>query len=150
MLGDLLPTATAGMIDAALEVLSEAGVTAAGDDRDLVARLWAAMVSASPPPAERDLPTLLRDVRERRAARGGDPAAYACEQLPALGTTRRNPDFWSDLEVRRLVIDLHRQVTVEQARAAIAERCGQVRTPSKSALARAWQRLDLLAKRKGR
>lgn len=70
------------------------------------------------------------------------PGGYVLAFLPALGSTRRNPSFWSDLDVRRMVIATHRQMTIEEARARIASKLGADRTPSKSALARAWKRLD--------
>lgn len=70
------------------------------------------------------------------------PGGLVLTFLPAIGTTRRNPNFWSDLEVRRLVLAHHRQMTVEQSRSAIRQAVGADRTPSKSALARVWQRLD--------
>lgn len=76
-------------------------------------------------------------------------------QLPPVGSVRRNPAFWSDIEVRRLAVMSHRQMTIAEALVFISREVGNERTPSKSALARAWQRLDLLLKqrpvtRKGR
>jgi hypothetical protein len=70
------------------------------------------------------------------------PGGYVLAFLPANGTARRNPDFWNDLEVRRLALATHRQMTIEQARASIIEAVGAERCPSKSALARVWMRLD--------
>ncbi|PZU56614.1 MAG: hypothetical protein DI547_16195 [Sphingobium sp.] len=70
--------------------------------------------------------------------------------LPPLGRVHRNPAFWSDLEVRQLVVEMHRQVTINAALEIIAQRVGAERTPTKSAIARAWKRLDLLTKPKRR
>lgn len=70
------------------------------------------------------------------------PSGHVLAYLPALGTTKRNPSFWSDVEVRRLVIATHRQMTVQEALAHITAAVGPQRTPSKSALARVWKRLD--------
>lgn len=55
---------------------------------------------------------------------------------------QRRPDFWGDLEVRQMVIETHRQMTLSAARVLIENRVGRFRCPSKSALQRAWQRLD--------
>lgn len=108
--------------------------------------IWTAMIDARPAieaAESRSLSKVLRDVKTRASKRrGADELAYAVVQLPAVGSTRRNPAFWSDMEVRRLVIETHRQMTMEEARAAIAEVVGDARTPSKSALARVWLRLD--------
>lgn len=50
--------------------------------------------------------------------------------------------YWHDLEVRAMVIALHRQVTIKDAVAAIAAEVGADRAPSKSALQRMWKQLD--------
>jgi hypothetical protein len=84
-----------------------------------------------------------RAALESRSVAGGSTAlGYALAELPPLRNTRRNPDFWADLEVRQLVIECHRQMTIAQALALITSKVGGDRTPSKSALARAWIRLD--------
>jgi plasmid stability protein len=70
------------------------------------------------------------------------PGGYVLAYLPAIGSVRRNPSFWSDIEVRRLVVAHHRQMTVDEARDVIRAAVGDERTPSRSALARAWKRLD--------
>lgn len=61
--------------------------------------------------------------------------------LPPLHRTNRMPDFWPDLEVRRLVLATHRQMTIADALRLIRTRVGD-RCPTKSALARTWLRLD--------
>jgi len=70
-------------------------------------------------------------------------AATSTPSLPPINRVRRNPLFWTDSEVRDMVITLHRKVTVAQARDLVRDRFGAERTPSASALHRAWQRLDL-------
>lgn len=65
------------------------------------------------------------------------------------GDTHRYPDFWSDNEVRATIIDLHREVQIEQAHDILIERFGADRTPSTTAIHRFWQRLDELRYRRG-
>lgn len=81
---------------------------------------------------------------ETPAVAAGDmlPGGYALTYLPALGSVRRNPDFWSDAQVRALVVSTHRQMTIHEALARIKDAVGIARTPSKSALGRVWKRLD--------
>ncbi|MEL7681109.1 hypothetical protein AAG602_08075 [Citromicrobium bathyomarinum] len=55
---------------------------------------------------------------------------------------QRYSRYWLDHEVRALMISLHRQLTLSDAVAAIAEEVGPERTPSKSALQRIWKQLD--------
>jgi hypothetical protein len=69
------------------------------------------------------------------------PEVAQLTYLP-LWSSGRRPSFWADIEVRALLTRLHRQVTVEQARALCAERHGKHRTPSRSALYRYWLALD--------
>ena len=71
--------------------------------------------------------------------------APSVTHLPAPGGHHRNPNFWGDLDVRELVIATHRQMTGKDAIIHIRERVGPARTPSHSALSRAWKRLDPLA-----
>jgi hypothetical protein len=66
------------------------------------------------------------------------------------GIVNRNPKFWGDRDVREMAIALHRQVTVAEALQLIADKVGPDRTPSKSALHRAWKRMDTVARRRGR
>lgn len=54
------------------------------------------------------------------------------------------PAFWSDVEVRGLVLTTHRQMTLDEALALLIDRCGAARAPSRSALHRFWKRLDSL------
>jgi len=57
------------------------------------------------------------------------------------GSLRHKPPaFWSDLEIRGRAIKWHRQMTVREALERMQGEIG--RAPSKSALARFWQRLD--------
>lgn len=60
---------------------------------------------------------------------------------PFFGNGRR-PNFWSDADVRRFAFEAHRQMTIENFRAACAERFGPARTPSKSAISRFWLVMD--------
>ncbi|WP_337846211.1 hypothetical protein [Sphingomonas sp.] len=93
------------------------------DDRARIAAIWQAMAGV--------------DVRA---------TIRVPDMLPALGSYHRNPDFWGDVAVRELVIETHRQMTLDAARQHIAARVGAERTPTRSALARCWKRLDLLSK----
>lgn len=76
------------------------------------------------------------------------PDLHAMEAAlgPFFGNGRR-PDFWPDFEVRRLVFEAHRQMTIEQCRALCRQRFGEARTPSKSALSRFWCVVDQARKR---
>lgn len=124
-------------------VPTPAMIAAAAGANDPV-EIWAAMVAAA---SGGDFAGPIRSVRRQVNTRGSDLPAEMLKPLPTTGVAHRNPSFWSDLEVRRLVIELHRQVTVQAALAEIAAHVGPARTPSKSALARAWKRLDLTKKR---
>jgi hypothetical protein len=70
-----------------------------------------------------------------------EAAARRAATAPIWSNGRR-PAFWGDLEVRAFLTALHRQATVADVLAACARRFGAARTPSKSALARYWLRLD--------
>jgi hypothetical protein len=54
------------------------------------------------------------------------------------------PKFWHDFEVRGIVLATYRQMTIDQARGVITDKCGASRTPSRTAIGRFWQRLDRL------
>lgn len=54
----------------------------------------------------------------------------------------RRPAFWSDFDVRVLLVETHRQVALDEARHICAERYGPARTPSRSAIHRFWLALD--------
>lgn len=54
----------------------------------------------------------------------------------------RRPAFWGDKPVLMLLTDLHREVTLKEAREICSQRFGPDRTPSRSALNRFWLRLD--------
>jgi hypothetical protein len=62
----------------------------------------------------------------------------------------RRPELWSDDEVRRAAIVLHREVTIDEAREHIARTFGAERCPSRSALQRFWDVLDKSKGKKGR
>ena len=55
---------------------------------------------------------------------------------------QRYSPYWLDHEVRALMISLHRQLTLSDAVAAIAEEVGLERAPSRTALQRIWKQLD--------
>lgn len=112
--------------------------------------IWNAMLRAAPTVGETDAVASVRQLRSDVLRPGSELPSAMIAPLPSRGTTRRNPDFWADLDVRRLVIELHRQVTIKEALVEIAAHVGPARTPSKSALARAWKRLDLLNKKRSR
>ncbi|BAV64795.1 hypothetical protein [Sphingobium cloacae] len=140
---------------AIVPVIPTAAMIAAGSAESSIASIWTAMVATvdQVPDAVvvEDVLAPFRAMRVRLSApRGCDVPAETLAALPPLGRVRRNPDFWGDLEVRRLVIELHRQVTIDCALAMIEARVGAERTPSKSALGRAWKRLDLHTKSKRR
>jgi len=62
----------------------------------------------------------------------------------------RRPDFWSDFEVRHIIIALHRQIRLKEIQALISAAYGPERTPSKSAVARFWVCLDGIKRGMGR
>lgn len=57
---------------------------------------------------------------------------------------QRRPIWWHDLPVRQMVFSLHRQCTIDQARALMIEQFGKHRVPSRSSLGRAWHQFDLI------
>jgi hypothetical protein len=57
---------------------------------------------------------------------------------------QRRPKFWGDVEVRGLLLAMHRQATVDQVRERCIQALGEERTPARSAIHRFWQRLDRL------
>lgn len=59
-------------------------------------------------------------------------------------TRARRPKFWGDVEVRGLLLAMHRQATVDQVRERCIQAFGEERTPTRSAIHRFWQRLDRL------
>lgn len=128
-------------------VVPTPAMIAAADQASSPAAIWSAMVAAVSPTDSKVVP--IRSIRSQLKLRRGDLPSAILTTLPTTGVARRNPKFWTDLEVRRLVMELHRQVTVQEALAEIAAHVGEERTPSKSALARAWKRIDLLNKRNG-
>lgn len=78
------------------------------------------------------------------AARRLEPAeeqALALALAPVWANGQR-PKFWSDFDVRVLMVRTHRQMRIEEARGLCAERYGPARTPSRSALCRLWLALD--------
>lgn len=84
------------------------------------------------------LATSFTDYAKRRY---GDDYALDAARLrpPRRG---RPPAFWSDVAVREVVIATHRQMTIDEALAAIVSQFGKERAPSRSALARYWKYLD--------
>ncbi len=68
--------------------------------------------------------------------------ASAIATMPVWSNGRR-PNFWSDFEVREVLTAAHWQVTMDQVRALCASKFGAARAPSRSAIARYWQVLDL-------
>lgn len=65
----------------------------------------------------------------------------ALTYLPIWPSSKR-PRFWRDLEVRQFLLTCHRQMTIDDALAATTKRFGD-RCPSRSAIGRFWQRLDV-------
>lgn len=59
----------------------------------------------------------------------------------------RRPEFWSDVEVRRHVINRHRQMTLAELRTEMLALFGPARTPSKSAIWRVWKHMETRARR---
>lgn len=62
---------------------------------------------------------------------------------------QRLPKFWYDQPVREVVLVLHRRLTVNAALAKLVADFGSERAPSRTALHRCWQRLDLAHGRSG-
>lgn len=54
----------------------------------------------------------------------------------------RRPNFWTDISVRMMATQLHREMKLDDAREVIAAFYGADRTPSRSALQRYWKLLD--------
>lgn len=120
---------------------------AAGQGHATPDAAWRAMVAAFDPGnaiGGGDVIDTLRSMRARLSPTGCDLTPDMIDTLPAKGRAWRNPDFWGDMDVRRLAVELHRQVPVHRALALIERQVGPERTPSKSALSRAWQRIDIL------
>lgn len=117
--------------------------------------------SAPREPARSDLirsqVTLITSLADGVIASGGTLAEWragvtaivgsAGTSLPVLRSGRR-PKFFADVAVRDLMISLHREVEIAQARALCRDRFGEARTPSKSALHRFWMYLDELGGRR--
>lgn len=75
------------------------------------------------------------------------PAAHALTHSDSLFghmKWQRRPVWWQDTEVRGAVLTSHRQMTLNQARAAMIEAFGEPRAPSRSSIHRFWMRLDRL------
>jgi hypothetical protein len=92
------------------------------------------------------------DVLEQRlAAVESKLGASAIEDQPESRIAwqhGRRPDFWSDVEVRRHIITRHRHCTLSELRAEVRALFGDARTPSRSAIARLWKRLDITSQRR--
>lgn len=58
--------------------------------------------------------------------------------------SQRYSPYWQDTDVRKMIIALHRQMTLSDAVAVIAEEFGPERAPSKSSLHRLWKQLDMM------
>lgn len=76
--------------------------------------------------------------------RNAMPADHPRLELEGGG---RRPKFYSDIEMRKHLIRLHRETTIAQARASCLDRFGPERTPSRSAISRFWLKLDDARKR---
>lgn len=87
--------------------------------------------------------------RLERVIAAGRPD-MASEELALFGPTwpngrkrtQRFPKYWHDVPVREAVIALHRKRTINGAFAELVSRFGRARSPSRTALHRAWQRID--------
>ncbi len=55
---------------------------------------------------------------------------------------QRRPRFWGDIEVRSLVMSLHRQCTIDEACQRLVTQFGPDRAPSRSSLGRFWKQYD--------
>ncbi len=80
------------------------------------------------------------DLRER--SKGGGLAELVA-QLPVWDSGRR-PSWWGDLQVRTFLTDTYRQTTLDQAVREATLLFGTARAPSRSAISRYWQRLDVV------
>ncbi|MBY6244011.1 hypothetical protein [Methylosinus sp. Sm6] len=102
--------------------------------------------SAPLPPRAEARPAVARLAPIEDVARvvdlGADIQALGATLAPFWSSGRR-PKFWSDFDVRRHFVELHRQVTIDECRALCSERFGPERTPSKSAAHRFWIVLDM-------
>jgi hypothetical protein len=94
-------------------------------------------------PGEDRLEALARQVEavaaQVAALRGvGDATHELTRVLPY--TSRRRPDWWSNVEMRRFLTESHRQMTLAQCRVACLARFGTA--PSIAGLQRYWAKLD--------
>jgi len=76
-----------------------------------------------------------------------NPVAATVSNAPAWSNGRR-PKFWRDIQVRTLLVSLHREMTIADARAVCEAQFGAARTPSHSAIGRCWQQIDRIAGKK--
>lgn len=101
--------------------------------------------------------TLIAALADGLAASGGTIAEWragvarivgsAGTTLPLLQSGRR-PNFFGDVEVRELMVSLHREVKIAEAHRLCTDRFGPERTPSRSAIHRFWMYLDALGGRR--
>jgi hypothetical protein len=98
--------------------------------------------------------TAIAELEERlerleQAVAAGRPD-IASEELAVFGPTwpdgrkrtQRFPKYWHDVPVREAVLELHRNMTIDDAFAELVKRFGRDRSPSRTALHRVWQRID--------
>lgn len=131
-----------GAIERALSTLADAvaseigGGEAPGAPKGTIERVLSTLADAAPKNPFRP---------QYRVSMGRAPSTEILEGL-LLALPRKQqrfPAFWSDVEVRQTLIGLHRQVPIQIAIDACAERHGWDRTPSRSAIGRFWRLLDL-------
>ena len=113
---------------------------------------------ASPFDVARRMEALLSDLRtviEDCIATGASFESGRRRLLSTLGAAGtslpidrhgRRPKFFSDIDVRTRLIELHREVSVATAIALLTDEFGADRTPSRSAISRFWIYLDRLSR----
>lgn len=71
------------------------------------------------------------------------PEIFALHRPDGSLRKQRRPKFWSDIEVREALIQMHRQMPLHLAVKALIDAFGESRAPSKSAIHRFWKQHDL-------
>lgn len=99
------------------------------------------LAQQQPDPIERRLAAIEQIVARQPVLEGSSFARTLAHLLPT-GRTKRFPKFWPDIEVRELLVGLHRQCDLHAAHRLLVGRVGPERTPSVSAIHRFWMQLD--------
>lgn len=86
-----------------------------------------------------DITSKVLDVQERAE---GEHYLRAVAFLPRQGRNFRQPNFFGNKALLKLIVDLHRQVTIDTAVYLARQKFGASAPVSRTAIGRFWQRLD--------